>query len=74
VLIVIFERLENFFKRFELYIKVPPPAAMTDVIEKIMTEVLSVVTVASKEIGQSRWSESIDIHKLLLTYVLQEKF
>jgi hypothetical protein len=71
VLVDIFVRLENFFKRLELYTEGLPHAAMTDVIVKIMTEVLSIFVIASKEIRQSRLSESIDIHKLLLTYFFQ---
>ncbi|KAH9001268.1 hypothetical protein EDB92DRAFT_1812109 [Lactarius akahatsu] len=41
--------------RFEAYIEVRPTAAMTDVIMKIMVEVLSILT---KEIGQGRMSIS----------------
>ncbi|KAH9055814.1 hypothetical protein EDB83DRAFT_2552607 [Lactarius deliciosus] len=52
VLIDIFERIENFFKRLEAYTEVPQTAAMTDVIVKIMVEVLSIFAIATKEIKQ----------------------
>jgi hypothetical protein len=68
VLIDIFARIESFFKRLESYTEVPPTAAMADVVVKIMIEVLSILAIATKEIKQGRSSESIDIHKLLLTY------
>jgi hypothetical protein len=56
-LIDIFERIENFFKRLETYTEVPPTAAMTDIIVKIMVEVLNVLAIATKEIKQGRTSE-----------------
>ena len=67
MLVDIFVRIESFFKRLESYTEVPPTPAMTDAIVKIMTEVLSILAIATKEIKQGRSSESIDIHKLLLT-------
>ncbi|KAF8269139.1 hypothetical protein EI94DRAFT_1699711 [Lactarius quietus] len=55
-LIDIFERIENFFKRLETYTEVRPSAAMTDVIVKIMVEVLYILGIATKEIKQGRTS------------------
>ncbi|KAI0301669.1 hypothetical protein B0F90DRAFT_1950194, partial [Multifurca ochricompacta] len=48
----LFERVENFFKRLETYTEVPPTAAMTDIIVKIMVEVLGILALATKEIKQ----------------------
>ena len=56
-LIDIFERIENFFKRLETYTEVPPTTAMTDIIVKIMVEILNVFAIATKEIRQGRTSE-----------------
>jgi hypothetical protein len=56
-LIDIFERIKNFFKRLETYTEVPPTAAMTDIIVKIMVEVLNVFAIATKEIQQGRTSK-----------------
>jgi hypothetical protein len=56
-LIDIFECIENFFKRLETYTEVPPTAAMTDIIVKIMVEVLNVFAISTKEIRQGRTSE-----------------
>ncbi|KAH9024331.1 hypothetical protein EDB84DRAFT_1615688 [Lactarius hengduanensis] len=50
----LFSRLEYFFKRLEKYIEVRPTAAMTDIIVKIMVEVLSILGIVTKEIGQGR--------------------
>ncbi|KAI9434794.1 hypothetical protein H4582DRAFT_1881569, partial [Lactarius indigo] len=54
VLIDIFERIENFFRRLEIYTKVPPTPAMTDVMVNIMVEVLDILGTATKEMKQSR--------------------
>ena len=56
-LIDIFERIENFFKRLETYTEVQPSEAMTDIIVKIMVEVLNVFAIATKDIKQGRTSE-----------------
>ena len=56
-LIDIFECIENFFKRLETYTEVRPSAAMTDIIVKIMVEVLNILGIATKEIKQGRTSE-----------------
>ena len=52
----LFERIENFFKRLESYTEVPPTNAMTDVILKIMVEVLNIFAIATKEMKQGRAS------------------
>jgi hypothetical protein len=70
VLVDIFVHIENFFKRLESYTELPPTAAMTDTIVKIMIEVLSILAIATKETKQGRSSELIGIHKLLLAYFL----
>ena len=58
-LIDLFERIENFFKRLESYSAVPPTDAMTDIIVKIMIEVLNIFAIATREMKQSRASASL---------------
>ena len=58
-LIIIFERIENFFKRLEQYAEVPMTDAMKDIMVKIMVEVLEIFAIMTKEITQGRASESI---------------
>ena len=55
----IFGRMENFFMRLETYMKVRPTTGMTDIIVKIMVEVLCILSIATKEMKQSRASELI---------------
>ena len=59
----LFGRLEYFFLRLEKYIEVRPTAAMKNVIVKIMAEVLSILGVVTKEVGQGRTSMSIFVDK-----------
>jgi hypothetical protein len=56
-LIDIFERMENFFQRLQVYTEVAPTPEMMDMIMKIMVEVLTILAIATKEINQSRTSE-----------------
>ena len=55
-LIYLFGRMESFFKRLEKYIQFRPTVAMTDIIVKIMVEVISILGIVTKEIGQGKTS------------------
>ena len=57
ILIDIFERVEMFFRRLEIYIEVRPTPEMMDIIVRIMVEVLSILGIATKEIKQGRMSK-----------------
>ncbi len=56
-LIDVFERMENFFQRLEIYTNVSPTPEMTDIIVKIMVEMLSILAITTKEMKQSRTSK-----------------
>ena len=56
-LIDIFERMENFFLRLEIYTNVSPTPKMMDMIVKVMVEMLSILAIATKEVKESRTSE-----------------
>ncbi|KAF8471650.1 hypothetical protein DFH94DRAFT_684801 [Russula ochroleuca] len=53
LLLGLFERIENIFRRLEIYIDVPQTPGMTDAIVKVMVEVLSILAIATKEINQN---------------------
>ena len=57
-LIEIFECMENFFQRLEIYTEVSPTPEMIEILVKIMVEVLSILGIATKEVRQGRTSES----------------
>jgi hypothetical protein len=48
--------MEFFFNRLQQYIHVRPSVAMTDIIVKIMVEVISILGIVTKEITQGRTS------------------
>jgi sensor histidine kinase YesM len=56
-LIDIFERIEMFFQRLEIYTEVPLTMEMMDIITQIMVEVISILGIATKEIKQGRMSK-----------------
>jgi hypothetical protein len=56
-LIDIFERIEMFFRRLEIYTEVPPTSEMMDIVVRMMAEVLSIVGIAMKEVKQGRMSK-----------------
>jgi len=45
----LFIRMENFFRRLEIYIGNIPTVAMTEIIEDIMIEILSILAIATEE-------------------------
>src|SRR5713101_3163800 len=55
-LLELFDCLGNFLKRLEIYTMIPPTPIMTEVIVKIMVELLSVLALASKQIKEGRFS------------------
>ena len=56
-LIIIFERIENVFRRLERYIEYPRTDGMIDAIVKVMVEVLYILGIATKVIKENRTSE-----------------
>ena len=60
----LFECLASFLKRLEIYTTIPPTPILTEVVVKIMVEMLSVLAIALKQIKQGRFS------KCALTYTM----
>ena len=58
-LIEIFNRIERFFDRLQIYTGITPTAAMRDIIIEIMVEVLAILAIATKEVKRGRLSRSI---------------
>ena len=58
-LLDIFQSIEYFLNRLDIYTKIPPTAAMTGVLVKILVELLSILAWATKKIKQGRLSESV---------------
>ena len=58
-LVELLESVEHFLNRLDIYTKVPPTPAMTEIVVKIMVELLSTLALATKQIQQGRPSEFI---------------
>jgi hypothetical protein len=52
-----FERIEKFFRRLEIYLEVPSTTEMMDIIVQIMVAVFSILGIATKETKQGRISK-----------------
>ena len=74
MLIDIFERIENFFRRLETYTEVPTTEAMKDIIVKIMVEVIIIFAIVTKEVKQGRASELIHDDALRIADRTSEKY
>jgi hypothetical protein len=59
VLVDLLESIEHFLNRLDIYTKIPPTAAMTEVVVKILVELLSTLALATKQIKQGKPSESV---------------
>ena len=66
--------MEYFFMRLEKYIKVRPTVAMKRIIVKIMAEVLSILGIVTKEIGQGTMSASFRANISAMFDLRTEKF
>ncbi|KAH9179177.1 hypothetical protein EDB89DRAFT_778791 [Lactarius sanguifluus] len=53
----LFERMQGFLQRLEIYIGMPLTPAMVEVLGKIMAEVLSVLALVTKEMKQRRFKK-----------------
>ena len=56
-LVDLFECVGNFLKRLRIYTDVPMTPSMMDIAVKIMVELLSVFSLATKQIKQGRFSK-----------------
>jgi len=63
-LLDLFECLGSFLKRLDIYVNIPPTPIMTDLIVKILVELLSVLALATKQIRQGRLSKHIIMYNL----------
>jgi hypothetical protein len=52
----LFQCVQNFLQRLHVYTQIPFPPAMTNIVVKIMVQVLSVLGLATKQIKQGRFS------------------
>ena len=56
-LLELFECLGNFLKRLYIYTEISLDPLMTDIVAKIMVELISILAVSKKQIGRGRLSK-----------------
>ncbi len=56
VLVDLFERVQFFLKRLGVHTRISPTKDMVEILVKIMVEVISILSIATKEMQQSRTS------------------
>jgi hypothetical protein len=56
-LVELFESIESFLARLDIYTRIPITTAMTHIIIKIMVEVLATLALATRQVKQGRLSE-----------------
>ena len=58
-LVDLLESIEHFLNRLDIYTKVPPTDAMTELVVKIIVELLFTLALATKQIKEGKPSESV---------------
>jgi hypothetical protein len=53
------ESVEHFLIRLDIYTKIPPTVRMTEMIVKILVELLSILALATKQLQQGKLSEYV---------------
>jgi hypothetical protein len=53
------ESVEQFLNRLDIYTKIPPTVSMTELIVKILVELLSILALATKQLQQGKLSEPV---------------
>jgi hypothetical protein len=61
MLIGVFNPIERFFQRLDIYTSITPTAAMTDIIVVTMVEVINILAIATKEVKRGRLSELMSL-------------
>jgi hypothetical protein len=71
----LFDCVANFLNRLHIYTeRIPLSPAMSDIVVKIMTNVLAVLALATKQINQGRFSKWSVVNRLSLAEHVTEKF
>jgi hypothetical protein len=67
------ESVEHFLSRLDIYTKIPPTVGMTEMIVKILVELLSILALATKQLQQGKLSECVLDDIILADYATQER-
>jgi hypothetical protein len=69
------ESVEQFMNRLDIYTKIAPTNSRTEIIVKILVELLSILALATKQLQQGKLSESVlgEIFILLPDHTTQKR-
>jgi len=74
----LFNRIGYFFRRLEVYTRVPPTTVMSNIIIEIMAEILAILAIATDEMKRGRLSEwtglALDPDSQFFREVLEEAY
>ena len=59
VLLDLFQRMDDFFKRFKVYSRTFLNTELAEVLVKVLVKVLKIISIATKEVEKGRASESL---------------
>ena len=66
-LVELLESNEHLLYRLDIYMKIPPTVSMTEILVKILVELLATLAFATKEVRQGKPSESVIMDVLYIT-------
>jgi hypothetical protein len=69
-IIDLFERIESFFKRLEVYAQTSLTTKMAEVLVKIVIELLSILSIATKEVKRPLASELFEREMLRISLLM----
>jgi len=58
-LVDLFESIEHFLNRLNIYTRIPPTPAIDEIVVKILVEFISTLALVTEELKQRRPSESV---------------
>jgi hypothetical protein len=61
------ESIEHFLNRLDIYTRIPLTVATTEMVVKIIVELLSTLALATKQIKEGKPSESVFGEKVYIT-------
>jgi hypothetical protein len=65
-LVDLLELIDLFLNRLDIYTKIPPSVAMTEMVVKILVVLLSTLALATKHIKQGKPSESVFVRRCII--------
>ena len=68
-LLDLFESFESFLARLDIYTKTPSTTAITEIVVKILVELLSTISLAIQHVKQGRLSKPDSVHTRLINAV-----